>query len=136
MKKDFVYPAADAAADSLIDDALDLLKELITKPSMSGHEELTAGIIESFLQDRQIFTLRKFNNIWCYNLHFDHLKPTILLNSHHDTVKPSAAYTKNPFEAIVQEGKLFGLGSNDAGASVVSLMAAFLYFFQEEKPAF
>ena len=111
-------------------DALELLKKLITKPSYSGHEEKTAALIESFLQDRYVYTLRKYNNIWCYNLHFDHAMPTLLLNSHHDTVRPVAAYTKDPFEPIVKDGKLFGLGSNDAGGSLIAMIATFLYFFK------
>lgn len=111
-------------------DALELLKHLITKPSYSGHEDKTATLIESFLQERYVYTLRKHHNIWCYNLHFDHAKPTILLNSHHDTVRPAATYTKDPFEPVVKDGKLFGLGSNDAGGSLISMIAVFLYFFK------
>lgn len=116
--------------NELYTDALELLKKLIAKPSFSGHEEGTANLIESFLQDRYVFTMRKHQNIFCYNLHFDHSKPTILLNSHHDTVKPSPAYTKDPFHPEIIDGKLYGLGSNDAGAALVSLTAAFLHFFQ------
>lgn len=125
MKTDFEYPA-DHQLSAV---AVELLKKLIHQPSFSGKEECTANMIESFLQDQHVFTLRKYNNIWCYNLHFDHQKPTILLNSHHDTVKPSAAYTHDPFEPFIRDGKLFGLGSNDAGGALVSLTAAFLYFF-------
>ena len=130
MKLDFEHQTDQ---DSLLphqQESIELLKQLISKPSFSGQEEMTANLIESFLQDHYVFTLRKHNNIWCYNLHFDHKKPTVLLNSHHDTVKPSAAYTKNPFEAIVQNDKLFGLGSNDAGGALVSLIATFLHFFK------
>ncbi|MBB6500734.1 M20 family metallo-hydrolase [Pedobacter cryoconitis] len=130
MKLDFEHQTDQ---DSLLphqQESIELLKQLISKPSFSGQEEMTANLIESFLQDHYVFTLRKHNNIWCYNLHFDHKKPTILLNSHHDTVRPSAVYTKNPFEAIVQNDKLFGLGSNDAGGALVSLIATFLHFFK------
>jgi len=111
-------------------EAIELLKKLISKSSFSGHESATANLIEAFLQDRYVYTLRKHNNVFCYNLHFDHSKPTILLNSHHDTVRPSKAYTKDPFRAQVQDGKLYGLGSNDAGGALVSLIATFLYFFR------
>jgi acetylornithine deacetylase len=66
-----------------------------------------------------------------YNVHYDSTKPTILLNSHHDTVKPNTGYTRDPLAATVEEGKLFGLGSNDAGGCLVSLIATFLYFYQQ-----
>lgn len=111
-------------------DCLKLLQQLISRPSFSGYEERTANLIESFLRDKHVFTLRKHNNVWCYNLHFDHTKPTILLNSHHDTVKPTAAYTRDPFEPLIKDGKLFGLGSNDAGGALISLIATFLHFFK------
>lgn len=130
MKTDFEYQTENEALHPQYADAIELLKKLISKPSFSGHEEMTANIIESFLQDRHVFTLRKNNNIWCYNLHFDHSKPTILLNSHHDTVRPSLAYTKDPFHPEIKDGKLYGLGSNDAGGALISLIATFLHFFK------
>lgn len=108
--------------------ALQLLQQLITIPSLSKEEYLTANVIESFLQSKNIKTYRKGNNIWCYNKLYNPNKPTILLNSHHDTVKPNNGYTLNPFEAVIQDGKLFGLGSNDAGGALVGLLATFLYF--------
>ncbi|RZM21298.1 MAG: M20/M25/M40 family metallo-hydrolase, partial [Pedobacter sp.] len=67
-----------------------------------------------------------------YNKHFDASKPTLLLNSHHDTVKPNSGYTRDPYDAAVEEGKLFGLGSNDAGGCLVSLIAVFLYYYEQE----
>jgi acetylornithine deacetylase len=72
------------------------------------------------------------NNVWAKNLHFDDSKPTLLLNSHHDTVKPNAGYTRDPFNATIEDGKLYGLGSNDAGGCLVSLMATFLHFYDQE----
>ncbi|MGW8122840.1 M20 family metallo-hydrolase [Roseivirga echinicomitans] len=113
----------------LFNEALDLLKQLIATPSFSKEEDKTAYLIQSFFQDNGISTQRKGNNIWVKNLHFDAGKPTILLNSHHDTVKPNVGYTKDPFSPEVEDGKLYGLGSNDAGASLVSLMACFLHFY-------
>jgi len=71
-------------------------------------------------------------NIWAWNKHFDASKPTILLNSHHDTVKPNSGYTRDPFDAKIEDGKLYGLGSNDAGGCLVSLIAVFLYFYNQE----
>jgi acetylornithine deacetylase len=113
-------------------DAVELLKKLIATPSFSKEEDKTADIIEQFLSNKNIPTNRLLNNVWCVNKYFDENKPTILLNSHHDTVKPNPQYTKNPFEAIVEDGKLYGLGSNDAGGCLVSLIAAFLFFYDKK----
>ena len=115
----------------LFKEALELLKQLIAIPSLSKEEDKTADLIQAFFQDKGISIQRKDNNIWVKNLHFDDSKPTILLNSHHDTVKPNVGYTKDPFSPEVEDGKLYGLGSNDAGASLVSLMACFLNFYNE-----
>jgi acetylornithine deacetylase len=116
---------------ALQEDAVQLLKQLITIPSLSMEEDITANTIETFIQSKGIKTHRKKNNIWCYNQFFDENKPTILLNSHHDTVKPNNGYTLNPFEAIILDNKLYGLGSNDAGGALVSLLATFLYFYDK-----
>lgn len=119
-------------ASKLFDDSVDLLRKLISIPSLSKEEQQTAAVIEQFLVDRGVKTHRTVNNVWAYNEHFDPKKPTILLNSHHDTVKPNQGYSKDPFEADIIDGKLFGLGSNDAGGSLVSLIAAFLYFYEKK----
>lgn len=113
-------------------EAVQLLKQLISTPSLSKEENKTADIIENFLRSKNIITFRHLNNVWATNKFFDSGKPTILLNSHHDTVKPNAGYTLDPYSPIEKEGKLFGLGSNDAGGCVVSLVAVFLFFYQEE----
>ena len=76
--------------------------------------------------------IRDRHNVWAINKYFDKSKPTLLLNSHHDTVKPNNGYTKDPFKAIVEDGKLYGLGSNDAGGCLVSLLASFTHFYQEK----
>jgi acetylornithine deacetylase len=112
-------------------DALMLLQQLISIPSLSREEDKTATAIEDFLKARKIITYRKLNNVWAYNQHFNPALPTILLNSHHDTVKPNSGYTKNPFEPVIENGKLYGLGSNDAGGCLVSLMATFLHFYSK-----
>jgi acetylornithine deacetylase len=115
--------------EKLTETAISLLKNLIETPSFSGEEEHTAKIIKSwFVQHNIPFKVSK-NNIWATNKHFDERKPTLLLNSHHDTVYPNSAYTNDPFKAIVKEGKLYGLGSNDAGGCLVSLMATFTNFY-------
>ncbi len=117
--------------ECLFEDALNLLKQLIGLSSLSREEDLTANLIYGFFEERGIKTYRKGNNIWVYNAHYDHAKPTILLNSHHDTVKPNTGYTRDPLQATVEDGKLYGLGSNDAGGCLVSLIATFLYFYQQ-----
>jgi len=113
-------------------DAIDLLKQLIATPSFSKEEHNTAELLEKFLRDRGIESLRHLNNIWAHNKYYDESKPTILLNSHHDTVKPNRGYTIDPFTPIEKDGKLYGLGSNDAGGSLVSIICAFLYFHAKE----
>jgi acetylornithine deacetylase len=79
----------------------------------------------------KIGTNRHLNNVWCVNRHFDSARPSILLNSHHDTVKPNSNYTRDPFMPLIEDGRLFGLGSNDAGGPLVSLIAAFLYYYDK-----
>ncbi len=112
--------------------AIDLLKTLISVPSFSTKEDKTAAIIQNFFFKQAITTERWHNNIWVRNQFFDPNKPTILLNSHHDTVKPASSYENNPFYAFVRDGKLFGLGSNDAGGALVSLIVTFLYFYKRK----
>jgi acetylornithine deacetylase len=113
-------------------DALALLKALIKTPSLSREENKTADLIEGFLKGKNIKTSRLQNNIWCSNNFFDASKPSILLNSHHDTVPANSAYTNDPHEPVIANGNLFGLGSTDAGASLVCLLAAFLYYYPKE----
>jgi acetylornithine deacetylase len=120
------------AIETLFSEAVSLLKKLISTPSFSKEEDKTADIIETFLQQKGIQTHRKLNNIWAYNQHFDASKPTLLLNSHHDTVKPNSAFTKDPFSAEEVAGKLYGLGSNDAGGALVSLIATFVHYYPQE----
>lgn len=109
-------------------EAIALLKQLIETPSFSREEDKTAAILDQFFSSKDCEVFRKGNNVWVQNLSFDPTKPTILLNSHHDTVKPNKGYTRDPFEALEEDGKLFGLGSNDAGGPLVALIATFLHF--------
>lgn len=113
----------------ITNDSIDLLKKLIACPSLSREEQNTACIIEEFFRERNMPFSRKMNNIWARNKRFNKNLPTILLNSHHDTVKPNPNWTLNPFEPSIIDGKLYGLGSNDAGASLVSLLAIFYFFY-------
>ncbi len=117
--------------EQLYKDAIGLLKELIAMPSFSREEDQTAGIITRFLGTRGIEHARIGNNVFACNKHFDAAKPAILLNSHHDTVKPNRGYTLDPFSPIEKDGKLFGLGSNDAGGALVSLIATFLHYYDK-----
>jgi len=117
--------------NELYQQAIDLLRQLIMIPSFSREEDKTADLLEQYLKDKGIETHRRMNNIWAWNKHFDDAKPTILLNSHHDTVKPNTGYTRDPFDAKIEDGKLYGLGSNDAGGCLVSLIHTFLYFYDK-----
>jgi len=122
--------------ETLTQEAIALLKALIETPSFSSEEDKTAILIENWFTQNNIPFERENNNVWAFNKYFDKAKPTLLLNSHHDTVKPNQGFTKNPFEAMAQDGKLFGLGSNDAGGALVSLIATFTYFYANEKLPF
>lgn len=116
--------------NNYLDSSIELLKRLIETPSFSKEEEKTAQIISEFFEANQIPYQRSKNNIWAVNKYFDESKPNLLLNSHHDTVKPNSAYTRDPFKAQIEANKLFGLGSNDAGGCLVSLLSTFLYFYK------
>ena len=116
----------------LQDEAIGLLKKLVATPSFSREEDGTSAILEKFFQGKDITAKKFLYNVWAVNKFFDSNKPTLLLNSHHDTVKPNSQYTRDPFKPTVEEGKLYGLGSNDAGGSLVALIAAFLYFHDKE----
>jgi acetylornithine deacetylase len=114
------------------ENVISLLKKLIATPSFSKEEDGTFAILSEFFTQNGVDFKTKGFNIWAYNKHFDSNKKTILLNSHHDTVKPNKSYTRDPFSPNVEDGKLFGLGSNDAGGCLVSLIAAFLHFYNQE----
>lgn len=118
--------------EKLTSDAIALLKQLIETPSFSSEENETTLLIEKWFQNYGIPYHRNQNNVWAVNATFDESKPTLLLNSHHDTVKPNRGYTKDPFKAIVDNGKLYGLGSNDAGGCLVSLLATFTHFYKQK----
>lgn len=116
----------------LTNEALALLKQLIETPSFSKEEDATAKLIERWCKTHNMAYTRTLNNVWSVNKYFDDSKPTLLLNSHHDTVKPNAAYTNDPFKAIEKDGKLYGLGSNDAGGCLVALIATYTYFYDKK----
>lgn len=114
--------------------ALALLKKLIATPSFSKEEAQTAAIIGTFFTAQHIPFEQIGYNILVKNQHFDASKPTILLNSHHDTVKPNAGYTLDPFQPVEKDGKLYGLGANDAGGCLVALALTFVHFYQQTLP--
>ena len=116
--------------------AIVLLQKLIAAPSFSKEEDATAFILFDYLIKNGVTPSRHLNNVWATNKNFDPAKPTILLNSHHDTVKPNAGYTLDPYNPIIEDGKLYGLGSNDAGASLVSLLHVFLHYYTQENLAY
>ncbi len=103
-----------------------LLKNLIRTPSLSREEANTAQLLENFLKEKGYTPQRQLNNVWIRSTDFRPDRPTLLLNSHHDTVKANAHWTYNPWGAEEIDSKIYGLGSNDAGASLVSLLATFL----------
>ena len=114
--------------DAHITEAVELLKQLIATPSRSRDEARTADLLHAFLAQCGAAPERLANNVWVRSEGFDPARPTLLLNSHHDTVRPAASYTRDPYAPTVEDGKLYGLGSNDAGASVVCLLETFLTF--------
>jgi len=118
--------------EKLTEQAVTLLKGLIEIPSFSKDEQNSANHINRFFIQQGIQVQRIGKNIVAKNKHFDASKPTILLNSHHDTVKPSKSWKRDPFNASVEKGKLFGLGSNDAGGALVSLIAVFLHYYERQ----
>lgn len=116
----------------LTEEAIILLKELIAIPSYSKEEDNTASALCLFFAKKGLPHFRIGNNVYAFNKNFDPEKSSILLNSHHDTVKPNKGYTLDPFTPVEKDGKLYGLGSNDAGGALVSLIAAFSYFYEKE----
>lgn len=115
-------------------EALDLLCRLISIPSFSNEESLAADYLEGLLLSKGYKITRVQNNLLVTGKCYDEKKPTLLLNSHLDTVKPCSGWTINPFEPTIHDGKLFGLGANDAGASLVALLSAFFYCDMPESP--
>jgi len=114
-------------------DAIALLQQLIAIQSYSKEENTAADFLERYIEIKGYVVSRKENNVWMLSPGFEPKRPTILLNSHIDTVKSVAGWTREPFSPVIEGGKLFGLGSNDAGASVVSLLHAFFYLTQKQQ---
>ncbi|MFW6202937.1 MAG: M20 family metallo-hydrolase [Marinilabilia sp.] len=117
-----------------IQESVALLEQMIRIPSYSREENRVADLLEEFLKDKKLQPFRKGNNLWVHAPGFDGKKPVVLLNSHIDTVRPSSGWTYDPFGAEREGDRLTGLGSNDAGASVVALLAAFRFLIEKEPP--
>lgn len=116
-----------------IDSAILLLQSLIETQSFSSEEDGTAQLISKWLESNGVTFKQKGNNVYAFNKYYDDSKPLLLLNSHHDTVRPNKGYTRDPYLAEIKEGKLYGLGSNDAGASLVGLLTAFVHFYEDKE---
>jgi len=111
-----------------MDKYIKLLQSLISVPSPSRNEQEAAEVIRQFLIDSKVNFDSKVNNTWVRNRFWTEGLPVILLNSHIDTVKPASGYTRDPYSPDVEDGILYGLGSNDAGGSLVTLLAVFMHF--------
>ncbi|MBQ5900104.1 MAG: M20 family metallo-hydrolase [Alistipes sp.] len=117
-----------------VEQAIELLERLIATPSVSRDESAAADIIEAKFESMGFTPMRKGNNVWAEAWAHDNDKPTILLDAHIDTVKPNAAWVRDPFTPTVEEGRLYGLGSNDTGGSLVAMMAVFSQIAATEQP--
>ena len=122
--------------EELQKEAIALLQKLISTPSLSSEEDQTAAHIKSWLEGYGVRCKQDNNNVYAINKHEEPSKPYLLLNSHHDTVHANSGYTRNPYDATIEDGKLYGLGSNDAGGALVSLLATFVYFYEQENLAY
>ncbi|MFW5644594.1 MAG: M20/M25/M40 family metallo-hydrolase, partial [Bacteroidota bacterium] len=109
--------------------ALSLLKQIIAIPSLSGDEELLSRFLENWLRERNFIVNKKNNNIWVESI-LDESLPRILLNSHMDTIKVVSGWTHDPFLAEEEGDRLYGLGSSDAGGSLVALIFSFMELAQ------
>ncbi len=122
--------------EELQQEAIQLLQDLINTRSLSSEEDQTAAIIKQWLEKHGVVCQQENNNVYAINKHEDPTKPYLLLNSHHDTVQPNSGYTKDPYKAEISDGKLYGLGSNDAGGALVCLLTTFVYFYEQKDMAY
>ena len=117
--------------EEYVSDAVELLKKLIATPSVSRNEKDAADIMEQTIHSYGFEPQREANNIWILDPHYDESRPTLLLNAHIDTVKPVASWTRDPFSPDVEDGVLYGLGSNDCGGGLCSLLQIFRMLIQK-----
>ena len=115
-------------------DAIDLLKRLISTPSVSRQEQDAADVLSDYIKQYEHFTIhREGNNLWIIDPHYDEQRPTLLLNAHIDTVKPVDSWKRNPFTPLVEDDCLYGLGSNDCGGGLVSLLQVFRLLTEKQQ---
>ena len=122
--------------EQAVDSAVELLTRLIATPSPSRDEAGTADLLYGWLAEHGARPRRLHNNVWAVADVYDPARPTLLLNSHHDTVRPAAGWQRDPFSPSIENGRLYGLGSNDAGASLVCLSEFFLQFYNNSNLPF
>ena len=111
--------------EQYVSDAVELLKKLIATPSVSRNEKDAADIMEQTIRSYGFEPQREANNLWIIDPHYDESRPTLLLNAHIDTVKPVASWSRDPFSPDVEDDVLYGLGSNDCGGGLCSLLQIF-----------
>ncbi len=122
--------------NSLTQRAVALLQQLIRISSFSREEDQTATQLQNYLEAADRPVHRQGNNVWVYSRDYDIKRPTLLLNSHHDTVRPTASWTLDPFSPVIRQGKVYGLGSNDAGGALVALLHTFLHLDEQQDRAY
>ena len=114
-------------------EAVELLKRLISTPSVSRDEAAAADVLEAYMKEKGLNPQRHGNNVWCASSDFDESKTVILLNAHIDTVKPVAGWQHEPFAPVIEGDKLYGLGSNDCGGGLMALLQTFMLLSNEPK---
>lgn len=113
---------------------IELLKKIISTPSFSREENAVADVLQQWMERNGLSVHRKGNNLWTSSSDNDDKRPTILLNAHLDTVRPAVGYTNDPFTPLLEGDRLYGLGSNDDGGSVIALLATYMQLFRKPQP--
>lgn len=116
-----------------INEAVSLLQELIATPSTSRDEAKAADVMQHRIESYGLKSHRLKNNVWTIDPHYDASRPTLLLNAHIDTVKPVSSWTRDPFKPVVEDGKLYGLGSNDCGGGLCTLLQVFRFLIEKQR---
>lgn len=120
--------------EDYVNDAVELLRSLIATPSVSRNESEAADVMQHYMESIGLTPRREGNNLWVMSPEWDDKKPTLLLNAHIDTVKPAASWTRDPFTPTIEGDKLYGLGSNDCGGGLTTLLQAFRWLTLRPQP--
>ena len=120
--------------EELTQEAVSLLQKLIATPSVSRDETKAADIMQEAMESYGFTPTRVGNNLWILSKDWSDNRPTLLLNAHIDTVKPVASWTRDPFAPTIEDDTLYGLGSNDCGGGLVSLLQVFRELVNSKKP--